>query len=898
MKLKTGHVIDLTALESEPTPERPSRRGFYSRFGKRAFDLAVAVPLAILTLPVVAITLLVSVVICAAPPLVRLQSIGRDGRVFGLFRVRTALSVPRVKGLRVATSAFLRRWRLDQIPALWNVVLGDMSLVGPRPLRPAEHRRLQDWQQQRTEVKPGLIGLRRVDPRSNGSTTTSTLHYDILYIDRMSLATDVRILVRSLPFTKRRRNGNVAAPQTDPPLHWRLMTADIALWAVGVPLATWASSEFEFSSLRVGPQVLAIALALVVHMVWATRNGMYRGRWKLIAPDELTTLSVGAGLATAGLLVIGWLSPWLPPNGALLMAGALYLVGAITSRLYASFMYTKRAQSLHDRNARLLVFGAGEAGLDTVKAIMTDQESDLMPVGFLDDNPKLHKSTLLGLPVLGGRESIDEVARRYGAGTLLVALPSAHPETVDQIADIGREAGLEVQVLPPMAKWLSALLVERSASVTPNGARQTPVAPERNVGTFDLAVIGLGYVGLPLVVEAERNGLRVLGIDISSHRVDQLMAGRSYIEDIDDAELAEALLNGFIATTDFSLVGRADAISINVPTPLRDGLPDLSAVIGACESIAPHLRSGQLVVLESTTYPGTTEEVVRPLLESRSGLRAGVDFHLAYSPERINPGSGEFGVHNTPKLVAGIDEASAEEAAMLYRKFAPVVTMSGTREAEMAKILENTYRHVNIALINEMAIYCHQLGVDIWETIRGAATKPFGFQAFYPGPGVGGHCIPIDPNYLSYKVRQLGEQFRFIELAQEINEYMPRYVVDRAADLLQRRGLDMDGAKILLIGVAYKPDVSDVRETPATGIIEILQEAGAHVEYADPHVKSFEVRGSTVPRQPDAVAAAADFDLTIVHTPHRALDIDAIAAAATLVFDLRGETRSDKYERL
>jgi UDP-N-acetyl-D-glucosamine dehydrogenase len=299
--------------------------------------------------------------------------------------------------------------------------------------------------------------------------------------------------------------------------------------------------------------------------------------------------------------------------------------------------------------------------------------------------------------------------------------------------------------------------------------------------TSELVIVGLGYVGLPLAQQAVRRGVRVAGFDVSQRTVDGLASGRSHVDDLSDDEIVEMNASGFTASTDPQILDDTDAIVICVPTPLDDsGGPDLFAVTSACETIVEHLRPGMLVVLESTTYPGTTEDVVKPILE-RSGLVAGVDFDLAYSPERIDPGNAVYGVQNTPKVVGGINEQSTEAAAALYGRFIDtVVRTSGTREAEMAKLLENTYRHVNIALVNEMAIFCHDLGIDLWEAIEAAKTKPFGFQAFYPGPGVGGHCIPIDPNYLSYKVRTLGYQFRFVELAQEISARMPAYVVSRA----------------------------------------------------------------------------------------------------------------------
>ena len=332
------------------------------------------------------------------------------------------------------------------------------------------------------------------------------------------------------------------------------------------------------------------------------------------------------------------------------------------------------------------------------------------------------------------------------------------------------------------------------------------------------------------------------------------------------------------------------SIVICVPTPLSvaDG-PDLSAVRAAAVTAGGLLRPGTLVSLESTTYPGTTEEVVRPLLEKASGLSAGVDFSLAFSPERIDPGNPEFGLRNTPKIVGGVTAACAEAAAWFYGQICDqVVRAKSAREAEMAKLLENTYRHVNIALVNEMAIFCRELDVDLWDAIRCAATKPFGFQPFYPGPGVGGHCIPIDPNYLSYKVRTLGYPFRFVELAQEINGRMPGYVTDRAAELLNRHSLPVNGARVLLLGVTYKKDIGDQRESPARPLARKLRGRGAIVSYHDPHVPHWVVDGKPVPRQDDLESALAAVDLVILLQPHACYDPAQLTSAARLMLDTRG----------
>ncbi|MFD0537821.1 nucleotide sugar dehydrogenase [Actinomadura luteofluorescens] len=331
---------------------------------------------------------------------------------------------------------------------------------------------------------------------------------------------------------------------------------------------------------------------------------------------------------------------------------------------------------------------------------------------------------------------------------------------------------------------------------------------------MDLVVIGLGYVGLPLVREAAGPpaGRRARPGRARGRR---LKAGMSHIDDVSAEEVERMLRAGFAPSLHEDVLDGARTVVICVPTPLSpEGGPDLTAVRGAAETVARHLEPGTLVVLESTTYPGTTEEVVRPILE-KSGLVAGEEFHLAFSPERIDPGNPVYGVRNTPKIVGGLTPACASAASAFYGKFVDqVVEAKGTREAEMAKLLENTYRHVNIALVNEMAVFCNELGIDLWDAIDCAATKPFGFQAFRPGPGVGGHCIPIDPNYLSYKVRSLGYPFRFVELAQEINDRMPRYVAERAQQLLNREGRALKGARVLLLGVTYKADIADQRESP------------------------------------------------------------------------------------
>jgi UDP-N-acetyl-D-glucosamine dehydrogenase len=419
--------------------------------------------------------------------------------------------------------------------------------------------------------------------------------------------------------------------------------------------------------------------------------------------------------------------------------------------------------------------------------------------------------------------------------------------------------------------------------------------------TYDVVVLGLGYVGLPLAQQAIRAGMNVLGYEVNPRVVASLSAGRSHVDDLSDADVAEMLAGGFRATTDEALIGTADTAVICVPTPLAEGDgPDLRAVIGATEAIGRNLRQGMLVVLESTTYPGTTDDVVRPLLEKLSGLTAGIDFHLAFSPERIDPGNERFGARNTPKVVGGYTAGCTDRVAAFYDRFVDtVVRTRGTREAETAKLLENTYRHVNIALVNEMARFCHELNIDLWDVIRAASTKPFGFQAFYPGPGVGGHCIPIDPNYLSHNVRsKLGYPFRFVELAQEINATMPDYVARRAQNLLNADGQAVHGATVLLLGVTYKANIADQRESPATPLARQLSSLGATVMYHDPHVPAWNVAGVEVARTDDLEGAAAAADLVILVQHHREYDADRLAGVAKRFFDTRGATTGTQAHRL
>ncbi|WP_159619771.1 nucleotide sugar dehydrogenase [Ruania rhizosphaerae] len=416
----------------------------------------------------------------------------------------------------------------------------------------------------------------------------------------------------------------------------------------------------------------------------------------------------------------------------------------------------------------------------------------------------------------------------------------------------------------------------------------------------DVVIVGMGYVGLPLAQEAALQGLSVVGFDINPSVVEGLNAGHSHIDDLSDDDIQAMLSAGFRASADDSVLAEASTAIVCVPTPLaRDGAPDLGAVTGAVSTIARHLRSGMLVVLESTTWPGTTEEIVRPVLEE-GGMIVGTDVFLAFSPERIDPGNATYGVRNTPKVVGGVTPACTERATAFYQRFIDtVVPAKGSREAETAKLLENTYRHINIALVNEMARFCHELGIDLWNVIDLAATKPFGFQAFYPGPGVGGHCIPIDPNYLSYTVRtRLGYPFRFVELAQEVNSSMPAYVARRAQDILNEDAKALRGSHILLLGVTYKRNIADQRESPAVPLAEYLREWGAEVSYHDPNVPTWNLPDGPLERVANLDHAVKSADLVILVQNHDAYDVEALAGRAQSFFDTRGVTTSSGVNRL
>jgi len=409
-----------------------------------------------------------------------------------------------------------------------------------------------------------------------------------------------------------------------------------------------------------------------------------------------------------------------------------------------------------------------------------------------------------------------------------------------------------------------------------------------------VGVIGLGYVGLPLAVEFARGGLKVIGFDLDKSRVDSINRGQSYIPDV-QTEMVGALVErgNLAAATDFSRLAETDAVIICVPTPLRKTKePDISYILAAAEEVKTYLHSPQLVVLESTTYPGTTDEVVLPMLKD-TGLTLDKDFFLAFSPERVDPGNKQYQTHNIPKVVGGVSAASTETAAALYKTIVGEVhTVSSARVAETAKLLENTYRSVNIGLVNEMAQLCYHLGIDSWEVIEAAATKPFGFMAFYPGPGIGGHCIPLDPHYLSWKARLHGFEARFIGLAEDVNSHMPNHVVQLVQDGLNAQTKPVKGSRILVVGVAYKRDINDVRESPALGIVDQLMHKGASVSYHDPFVPEMSVDGrgalASVALTDETLSAC---DCAVIVTDHSDVDYGRVLKLAPLVVDTRNVTR-------
>src|SRR4051812_13225589 len=425
--------------------------------------------------------------------------------------------------------------------------------------------------------------------------------------------------------------------------------------------------------------------------------------------------------------------------------------------------------------------------------------------------------------------------------------------------------------------------------------------------TARAGVVGLGYVGLPLAVEFGRNGLRTTGIDLDERKVAEITARRSYIPDVPTRDVANLRDAGRLeATADFSVIRDLDTVNICVPTPLRKTKdPDMSYVVAASEQIAKYLHPGLLVILESTTYPGTTAEVLQPMFEA-TGLKAGVDFFLAFSPERVDPSNEKFNTKNTPKVVGGTTPACSQIAAALYQtSIDTIVPVSSTQVAEMVKLLENTFRSVNIGLVNELALMCDRMGIDVWEVVNAAKTKPFGFMPFYPGPGLGGHCIPIDPFYLSWKAKEAGFEARFIELAGHVNSSMPHYVADKVAAALNTRRRAVNGSRVLVLGIAYKRDIDDIRESPALDVMHVLQERGARVDYTDPHAPVLHARewaGRAELRSVDLTREEiAKYDCVVILTDHRAFDYDMIVDGSQLLLDTRnalGAREADHIFRL
>ena len=407
-----------------------------------------------------------------------------------------------------------------------------------------------------------------------------------------------------------------------------------------------------------------------------------------------------------------------------------------------------------------------------------------------------------------------------------------------------------------------------------------------------VGVVGLGYVGLPLAVEKAKAGFKTIGFDVQEEKVNLVNEGHNYIGDVVDSDLKKLVEAGMLsATTDFSFVKDVDFIAICVPTPLdKHQQPDISYVKNSTIEIAKYMTKGTMVVLESTTYPGTTEELIKPLLEEGSGLKCGEDFYLGFSPERVDPGNKEFKTKNTPKVVGAIGKDATETISAMYRAVleGDVYEVSSPAVAEMEKILENTYRNINIGLVNELAILCDKMGISLWEVIDAAKTKPYGFQAFYPGPGLGGHCIPLDPYYLSWKAREFGFHTSMIESSMMINDKMPEYCVERAMRILNRHKKALNGAKVLVLGVAYKQDIDDYRESPAIPVIDILKENGANVEFFDPYIRSFKENGVVMEGIPAIDAdIIAQYDLVMITCGHTNVDYDMIQKNAKAIFDTK-----------
>ncbi len=493
-----------------------------------------------------------------------------------------------------------------------------------------------------------------------------------------------------------------------------------------------------------------------------------------------------------------------------------------------------------------------------------------------------------------GQDALDvDDGRSYGPG------PNGGPS-----GGSGPYAGPTVQLPPALPPPVA--VTGTVADAHANGARGAPTMADRladelvariEARSARILVVGQGYVGLPVAMRAVEMGFPVAGLEASPSRVEALRSGRSYVSDVTDDELAAALQRGYLPSGDPSETGAFDIAVITVPTPLRDGAPDLSHVEDAAEVLARRRRTGPLVDLESTTYPGTTDELVGPILERASGLRAGTEFFLGYSPERIDPGNARFGFVNTPKVVSGIDDASRRCVEAFYGALVDkVVPVGSTAEAELVKLLENTFRHVNIALVNELAMFAADLGIDVWSAIDAASTKPFGYMRFTPGPGVGGHCLPIDPSYLSWRVRRrLGQTFRFVELANDVNEHMPDYVVARVTAMLNSESRSVRGSRILALGLSYKAGTSDWRESPSIAVVERLLALGADVRACEPYLP--EVGGPSLPVPVvectrDEVAAA---DLVLLLVDHHDFPLDDIAENARLVFDTKGVLRNHRF---
>ncbi len=418
---------------------------------------------------------------------------------------------------------------------------------------------------------------------------------------------------------------------------------------------------------------------------------------------------------------------------------------------------------------------------------------------------------------------------------------------------------------------------------------------------FTAAIVGLGYVGLPLAMEYADAGIPVIGIDIDGAKVRALRAGKSYVGDVPSASVKKAVDAGLLsATTDYSAVGMADTVNICVPTPLRKTKdPDLSYIVGAMEHLLEYLHKEMLIVLESTTYPGTTQEVLGPMVEEK-GFKVGKDIFLAFSPERVDPGNAKFTTRNIPKVVGGVTPACTKVAVALYSGVLENVhPVSTAAVAEMVKLLENTFRSVNIALVNEIALMANRMGIDVWEVIDAAGTKPFGFMPFYPGPGIGGHCIPLDPFYLSWKAKQFGFESRFIELAGVVNGQMPHYTVEKVAEALNRSRKAVNGAKVLVLGVAYKKDISDVRESPALDILQLLTSRGAHLSYCDPYVPEVREAGMTLVASPFSAATLRKADCVVIVTNHAAFDYKMVAREAKVIVDTRNALKghNGRYAR-